>query len=109
LETGSWGNGAIRSPVFEEVSSMLLRIAVLALLLGILPAAVQALPRGSWPDAPAAVHSAQDWFLRLGSLLDGLWKRATENTGVSIDPNGKPESLPPEPSGDTGVSIDPHG
>lgn len=40
---------------------MLRRIAVLALLLGILPAAVQALPRGSGTDAPAAVHSARDW------------------------------------------------
>ena len=88
---------------------MLRRIAVLALLLGILPAAVQALPRGSAPDAPAAVHSAQDWLLRLGSLIGDLWTRATENTGMSIDPHGKPESLPQDPSGDTGVTIDPHG
>ena len=109
LEPAPGGNGAVRSPVFEEVSSMLRRIAVLALLLGILPAAVQALPRGSGPDAPAAVHSAWDWLLRLGSLLDNLWNRATENTGMSIDHDGKPQSLPQDPSGDTGVSIDPHG
>lgn len=86
---------------------MLRRIAVLALLLGILPAAVQALPRGSAPDAPAAVHSAQDWLLRLGSLLDNLWRPVTENTGVSIDPDGQPK--PQQQDGDTGVSIDPHG
>lgn len=55
---------------------MLRGIAVLVLLLGILPAAVQALPRGSGPDAPAAVRPAQGWLLRLGSFLDGLWKRA---------------------------------
>jgi hypothetical protein len=86
---------------------MLRRIAVLTLLLGILPAAVQALPRGSRLDAPAAVHSAQDWLLRLGSLLGNLWRPMTENTGMSIDPDL--ESLPPDPSGDTGVTIDPHG
>jgi hypothetical protein len=33
---GSGGNDAVRSPVFEEVSSMLRCIEVLALLLGIL-------------------------------------------------------------------------
>jgi hypothetical protein len=88
---------------------MLRRIAVLALVASILPAAVQALPRGSGPDAPAAVHSTQDWLFRLGSLLDQLWKRATENTGMSIDPDGKPQSQPQNPSGDTGVTIDPNG
>jgi hypothetical protein len=107
MEAGSGGNGAVRSPAFEEVSSMLRRILVLALLLGILPAAVRALPRSSEPAAPAAVHSAQDWLLRLGSLLDGLWKRATENTGKTIDPDGQPQSLPGD--GDTGKSIDPNG
>jgi hypothetical protein len=109
LKAGSGGNVAVRSPVFEEVSSMLRRIAVLVLLLGILPAAVQALPRGSGPDAPTAVRPAQDWLLRLGSFLDGLWKRAAESTGVTIDPNGKPQPLPQDPSTDTGVSIDPNG
>lgn len=88
---------------------MLRRIAVLVLLLGILPAAVQALPRGSGPDAPIAVHRAQDWLLRLGSLLDGLWTRATENTGKTIDPDGQPQSLQQDPSTDTGVTIDPNG
>lgn len=85
---------------------MLRRIAVLALLLG-LPAAVQALPRGSGSDAPAAVHSALDRVLRLGNLLGDLWNRATENTGVSIDPDGKPQ--PQQQDGDTGVTIDPNG
>ena len=86
---------------------MLRRILVLALLLGILPAAVRALPRGPEPEAPAAIHFAQDWLLRLGSLLGGLWTRTTENTGMSIDPDGKPQSLPGD--GDTGVTIDPNG
>jgi hypothetical protein len=97
------------APAFQEVSSMLRRIALLVLLLGILPANVRALPRGSEPDTPAAIHSARDWLFRLGNLFDGLWKRATENTGMSIDPDGKPQSLPQDPSGDTGVSIDPNG
>jgi len=86
---------------------MLRRILVLALLLGILPAAVRALPRGSEPKAPAAIHFAQDWLLRLGSLLHVPWKRAVENTGKTIDPDGKPQSLSGD--GDTGVSIDPNG
>lgn len=88
---------------------MLRRIAVLVLLLGILPAVSHALPRGPGPDAPAAVRAAEGWLLRLGSLLGDLWNRATENTGVSIDPDGKPQSLPEDPSTDTGVSIDPNG
>jgi hypothetical protein len=82
---------------------MLRRILVLALLLGILPAAVRALPRGSEPEAPAAIHSVQDWLLRLGST----WKRVVESTGKTIDPDGKPQSL--QGDGDTGVSIDPNG
>ena len=86
---------------------MLRRIAVLVLLLGILPAVSHALPRGPGPDAPAAVHAAEGWLLRLGSLLGDLWNRATENTGVTIDPDGKPKSLPQD--GDTGVTIDPNG
>jgi len=90
---------------------MLRRIAVLVLLLGILPAVSHArphaLPLELGPAAPAAVRSAQDWILRLGSLLGDLWNRATENTGMSIDPEGKPQSLPQ--GGDTGMSIDPNG
>ena len=86
---------------------MLRRIAALVLLLGILPAVSYALPRGPRPAAPAAVRAAEGWLLRLGSLLGDLWNRATENTGVSIDPDGKPQSLPQD--GDTGVSIDPNG
>ena len=86
---------------------MLRRILVLALLLGILPAAVRALPRGPEPEAPAAIHFAQDWLLRLGNLLNVPWKRAAENTGKTIDPDGKPQSLPGD--GDTGVTIDPNG
>ncbi|HEX5717495.1 MAG TPA: hypothetical protein VF179_15155 [Thermoanaerobaculia bacterium] len=72
---------------------MLRRIALLALLLG----------------TPAAIHSAQDWFFPLGNLFDGLWKRTTENTGMSIDPDGKPQSPPQDPSTDTGMSIGPNG
>jgi hypothetical protein len=72
---------------------MLRRIALLALLLG----------------TPAAIHSTQDWLFPLGNLFDGLWKRATENTGKSIDPDGKPQSPPQDPSADTGKSIDPNG
>jgi hypothetical protein len=88
---------------------MLRRIAVLVLLLGILPAVSHALPWDPGPDAPAAVRAAEGWLAHLGRLLGGAWTRVTENTGVSIDPDGKPESLPQDPSGDTGMSIDPNG
>ena len=88
---------------------MLRRIAVLVLLLGILPAVSHALPRGPGSDAPAAVRAAEGWLAHLGRLLGGAWTRVTENTGMSIDPDGQPQSLPPDPSGDTGMSIDPNG
>ncbi len=88
---------------------MLRRIAVLVLLLGILPAVSHALPRVPGPAAPAALHSAESWLAHLGRLLEGAWTRATENTGMSIDPDGQPQSLPQDPSGDTGMSIDPNG
>ena len=85
---------------------MLRRIAVLVLLLGILPAVSHALPRS---PGPAAVHSAESWLAHLGRFLEGAWTRMTENTGVSIDPDGQPQSLPEDPSPDTGKSIDPNG
>ena len=90
---------------------MLRRIAVLALLLGTLPAVSHALPRalprtlGS--SAPAAVRLAEGWLAHLGRLLEGAWTRMTENTGMSIDPDGQPQSQPEGP--DTGMSIDPNG
>jgi hypothetical protein len=92
---------------------MLRRIAVLVLLLGILPAVSHALPRALprelGPDAPAAVRAAEGWLAHLGRLLGGAWTRVTENTGMSIDPNGQPQSLPEDPSTDTGKTIDPNG
>lgn len=91
---------------------MLRRIALLALILLILPAVARALPLGSGPDAPAAVHPVQDWLSRLGHLLGGFWTPATANTGKSIDPDGKPDFLPgegPSTDDDTGKSIDPNG
>ena len=92
---------------------MLRRTAVLALLLGILPAVShalpRALPRASGPDAPAAIRLAESWLAHLGRLLEGTWNRVTENTGKSIDPDGQPQSLPEDPSPDTGKSIDPNG
>jgi ABC-type antimicrobial peptide transport system permease subunit len=92
---------------------MLRRIAVLALLLGILPAVShalpRALPRAPGPDAPAAVHLAESWLAHLGHLLESTWTRVTENTGMSIDPDGQPQSPPEDPGPDTGMSIDPNG
>lgn len=92
---------------------MLRRIAVLVLLLGILPTVSHALPRAlpriPGPDASAAVRSAEGWLAHLGRLLGSAWTRVTENTGMSIDPDGKPQSPPQEPSSDTGMSIDPNG
>ncbi len=88
---------------------MLRRIALLALLLGILPAVSHALPRDPGSDSSAVIRSAEGWLAQLGRLLGGTWTRVTENTGKSIDPDGKPQSLPEAPSSDTGKSIDPNG
>jgi len=44
--------------------------------------------------------------------LDSLWKKATAETGMTIDPDGRPDSQPgdgPSAAGDTGMSIDPNG
>jgi hypothetical protein len=46
----------------------------------------------------------------LERVLDSLWKKATAQTGSSIDPDGRPDSQPgeePSSDGDTGKSIDP--
>jgi hypothetical protein len=84
--------------------------AVLAAGLGIVPAASQALPSN---PSPAVLRlEARDWLSRLGGLFDHLWKKATAETGMSIDPDGRPDSRPgdePSADGDTGMSIDPNG
>jgi hypothetical protein len=85
-------------------------VAVLAGVLGILPATSRALPLH---PSPAALRAeAGDWLSRLGRLFDSLWKKATAETGMSIDPDGRLEAQPgngPSPDGDTGMSIDPNG
>jgi hypothetical protein len=48
----------------------------------------------------------------LERVLDSLWKKATAQTGATIDPNGRPDSQPgdePSGDGDTGMTIDPNG
>ena len=82
---------------------------VLVLTFGLLPMAARALP----PTRPAAGLRLEtgNWLDHLARALGGLWKKATAETGMSIDPNGRPDSAPvdPSPGADTGMSIDPNG
>lgn len=82
----------------------------LAATLAILPAAAQALPPGF--ERSAALHrESGDWLASLGQAARTLWTKATAETGMSIDPNGRPDvspgDSPSEP--DTGKTIDPNG
>jgi hypothetical protein len=81
---------------------------VLVLAFGLLPMAARALPS----ELPAAGRfEAGSWLDHLARALGGLWNKATAETGMSIDPNGRPTSAPvdPAPGADTGLSIDPDG
>ena len=82
---------------------------VLVLTFGLLPKAARALPT-ELPAAGLRVE-AGSWLNHLASALGGLWKKATAETGMSIDPDGRPTSAPadPAPDTDTGKSIDPNG
>lgn len=83
----------------------------LAATLAILPAAVQALPLGFEPRAAVLHLESGDWLARLGQAVRTLWTRAMAETGMSIDPDGRPDALPggsPSDS-DTGKTIDPDG
>jgi hypothetical protein len=82
---------------------------VLVMALGLLPMAARALP-SELPAAGLRIE-AGSWLDHLASALGGLWKKAMAETGVSIDPDGRPTSAPvdPAPGADTGVSIDPNG
>jgi hypothetical protein len=84
-------------------------VVVLAMTVGLLPAAARALP-SSLPAAGLRLE-ARDWLDHLARALGGLWKKATAETGMSIDPNGRPDAAPadPAPGADTGKSIDPNG
>jgi hypothetical protein len=83
--------------------------AVLVLTFGLLPMTARALP-SELPAAGLRVEAGH-WLNHLASALGGLWKKAMAETGVSIDPDGRPASAPvdPAPGADTGVSIDPNG
>lgn len=87
------------------------RPAVIALVLasGLLSASARALPSES--RATILRLEAGTWLDHLAGALGGLWKKATAETGVSIDPNGRPTAAPtnPAPGVDTGKSIDPNG
>lgn len=80
-------------------------VVVLVMAFGLLPMAARALP-----SAGLRVE-AGNWLDHLARALGGLWKKATAETGMSIDPNGRPSSAPadPAPGVDTGKSIDPNG
>jgi hypothetical protein len=82
---------------------------ILVMAFGLLPTAARALP-SELPAVGLRVE-AGSWLAHLASALGGLWKKATAETGMSIDPNGRPDAAPgdPAPAADTGVSIDPNG
>jgi hypothetical protein len=84
-------------------------VVVLVMTFGLLPMAARALPSGL-PAAGLRLE-AGNWLDHLANALGGLWKKATAETGVSIDPNGRPDDSPtdPAPGADTGKSIDPNG
>jgi hypothetical protein len=84
-------------------------VVVLVLASGLLPVSARALPLDR-PDAALRLE-AETWLGHLADALGALWKKATPETGVSIDPNGHPTTAPadPAPAADTGKSIDPNG
>ena len=79
-------------------------------ILPIAPVAVHALPPGFETDSAARLE-AGDWLSRLGQAVRTLWTKATAETGMTIDPDGRPDTLPGDPASDsdTGMSIDPNG
>lgn len=84
-------------------------VVVLILATGLLPVSAQALPLDR-PDAALRLE-AGTWLGHLVDALGALWKKATAETGMSIDPDGRPTAAPadPAPGADTGMSIDPNG
>ncbi len=93
-----------RSP--RQTRAALTLVAVLGIL-PIVPVTVQALPLGFEPRSSVASLEAGDWLSRLGQAIRTLWTRATAETGMSIDPDGRPQASPSDP--DTGMTIDPNG
>jgi hypothetical protein len=84
-------------------------VVVLVMTFGLLPVAARALPSGL---PPAGLRlEAGSWLDHLARELGGLWKMVTAETGMSIDPDGRPDVAPtdPAPGADTGKSIDPNG
>ena len=84
-------------------------VAILSIL-PIVPAAVHALPLDFEPRSAVRLE-AGDWLSRLGQAVRTLWTKATAETGMTIDPNGRPDAQPGDPASDpdTGMSIDPNG
>jgi hypothetical protein len=84
-------------------------VIVLVMTFGLLPMAARALP--SELAAAGLRLEAGNWLDHLANALGGLWKKATAETGMSIDPDGRPDAAPadPAPGADTGKSIDPDG
>jgi hypothetical protein len=82
-----------------------IRITALVLLLaGLLAPAAHAIPRGAFPvtDTDGLTADLWNWLNR----LTAIW----EKEGSQMDPNGKPQSVPP-PSSTTeaGSDMDPNG
>lgn len=72
----------------------------LAALLGVLPTAVHALPWRSEQHSPVVRSHAGSWLSLLGDAARTLWMKATGESGIIIDPDGKPtlqDVAPTEP------------
>lgn len=67
-------------------------------LLGVLPAAGNALPLRE-QGSPVLRFQAGDWLSRLGEVARTLWNKATEEKGITIDPDGQPTALPADDPG----------
>lgn len=93
-----------RSP--RRTRATLTLVAVLGIL-PIVPVTVQALPLGFEPRSSVVSLEAGGWLARLGQAVRTLWTKATAETGMTIDPDGRPQASPSNP--DTGMSIDPNG
>lgn len=76
-------------------------VLALAAILGILPAAGHALPSRFEQRSPAMRLQAGDWLSLLGDVARTLWTKATGESGIIIDPDGKPTAVPGDAGPDT--------
>lgn len=75
--------------------------AALALvaLLGVLPTAVHALPSRSEQHSSIVRSHAGSWLSLLSDVARTLWTKAIGESGIIIDPDGKPTLQGVDPTG----------